>query len=71
MANLNPLIRLNKFRLEEKQRVLSKLYAQVEELEIQKRAILDRVESEKQTVDENLSHLSLMTSFISYVQKAK
>lgn len=71
MANLNPLIRLRKFRLEEKQRVLSNLYQQVENLETQKRAILDNVESEKDAVDENLSHLSLMTSFMAYLQKSK
>ena len=71
MADLNPLLRLNKFRLEEKQRVLSKLYAEVEKHEIEKKAILDSVESEKQAVDENTQHLSLMTAFMNYFQKSK
>ena len=71
MTNLDPLIRLNKFQLEEKQRALSALYSQVEELEIEKRAILDSVESEKQAVDDNLQHLSLMTSLMTYIQRSK
>jgi hypothetical protein len=71
MADLNPLIRLNKFHLEEKQRVLSRLYNQVQELETEKQAILDSVESEKDAVDDNMTHLSLMSSFIAYVQKSK
>ncbi len=71
MADLNPLIRLNKFQLEEKQRALSRLYNQVQELETEKQAILDSVESEKEAVDENLSHLSLMSTFIAYVQRSK
>lgn len=70
MANLDPLIRLNKFQLEEKQRALSELYARVEKLETDKRAILDSVESEKQALDD-MTHLSAMTSFMAYVQRTK
>lgn len=71
MANLDPLIRLNKFQLEEKQRVLSGLYAQVEKLEIDKRAILDSVETEKYAIDDATHHLSMMTAFMAYVQKSQ
>jgi len=71
MANLDPLIRLNKFQLEQKQRALSVLYKQVEDLEMQKKAILDSVQSEKQALDDDLQHLSMMTSFMAYVQKSK
>jgi flagellar biosynthesis chaperone FliJ len=71
MADLNPLLQLRKFRLEEKQRALSRLYGQVEELETEKRAILDSVESEKSTVDDNMAHFALMSSFMAYVQKSK
>lgn len=71
MADLNPLIRLNKFRLEEKQRVLSRLYAEVETLEIQKRAILDSVESERQAVDDSMQHLTLMTTLMTFIQQSK
>jgi len=71
MANLDPLIRLNKFQLEEKQRVLSDLYEQVEKLETDKRAILDSVETEKHAIDDATHHLSMMTSFMAYVQRSQ
>ena len=71
MADLNPLLRLNKFRLEEKQRALSKLYAEVESLEIQKKAILDSVESEKNVVDHDTGNFMLMQSFMNYFQRSK
>ena len=71
MPNLNPLIRLRRFTLEERQRALAKLYAQVEELEIQKRAILDSVESEREVIDENTQHLSMMTAFLHYLQASQ
>lgn len=71
MANLDPLIRLNKFQLEEKQRALSKLYAQVEKLETDKRAILDSVQTEKEAIDDAQHHLSMMTSFMAYVQRSQ
>lgn len=71
MANLDPLIRLNKFQLEEKQRILSTLYAEVEALETDKRAILDSVQSEKDVIEDNQNHLTMMTSFMAYVQKSQ
>lgn len=71
MADLNPLIRLNKFRLEEKQRALAKLYAQVEEYEIEKRAILDSVESEKAALNDDFNNLHMMQAFLGYLQKSQ
>lgn len=70
MANLDPLIRLNKFQLEEKQRVLSKLYDDVNTLEIQKSAIMDGVESEKDAID-NMQDITMMQAFMGYVQRTK
>lgn len=71
MPNLDPLIRLRKFSLEERQRVVAKLYAQVEELEIRKKAILDSVESEKVAIDDNAQHFSMMQAFLNYLQNAQ
>ena len=71
MANLDPLIRLNKFQLEEKQRVLSRLYADVQALEIQKSAILDSVESEKEATDLNSQDITMMRGFLAYLQRSK
>ncbi len=70
MANLDPLIRLNKFQLEEKQRVLSKLYDDVNTLEIQKSAIMDGVESEKDAID-NMQDITMMQAFMGYIQRTK
>lgn len=70
MANLDPLIRLNKFQLEEKQRVLSKLYDEVNTLEIQKSAIMDGVESEKDAID-NMQDITMMQAFMGYIQRTK
>jgi len=71
MANLDPLIRLNKFKLEEKQRVLSTLYADVQALEVHKSAILDSVESEKEVVNLNTQDITLMQGFLMYLQRSK
>ena len=71
MANLDPLIRLNKFKLEDKQRALSKLYAEVEKLEIQKKAILGSVESEKGSVQSDLADMAMMQAFLNYFQRSK
>lgn len=70
MANLDPLIRLRKFRLEEKQRALSRLYNDVQVLEIEKSAILDSIESEKSAMDD-LQNLGMMTAFMSYLKKSQ
>lgn len=71
MANLDPLIRLNKFRLEEKQRALSQLYAQIQKFEIQKSAILDSVESEKQATENDFQDIHMMQAFMQYLQRSQ
>ena len=71
MAELNPLIRLNKFRLEEKQRALSLLYLEVQKHEIEKKAILDSVESEKHIVEEAVQDITIMQAFLLYFQRSK
>jgi flagellar export protein FliJ len=71
MANLDPLIRLNKFQLEDKQRVLSKLYADVQALEIQKSAIMDSVESEKEAMNADTQNIAMMQGFMTYLQRTK
>ena len=70
MANLDPLIRLNRFQLEEKQRALSALYRDVETLEIEKSAILDSVQSEKEAIDD-MQDITMMQAFMGYVQRSQ
>jgi flagellar export protein FliJ len=52
MAELDPLIRLYKKRVDDKQRVLADLYRTLEELESRKQAMLDEIESESKAVEE-------------------
>ena len=71
MANLDPLIRLNKFQLEEKQRVLSALYANVERLERTKAGMLDNLESEKDVTDNDLGDMMMIQAYLSYLGRVK
>jgi len=66
MAELDPLIRLYKKRVDDKQRVLADLYRTVEELEGRKQAMLDEIESESKVV-EDLNSLDTQNFFGAYV----
>ncbi len=48
MADLNPLIRLRRHAVDEKQKALSELYRQVEAFEARKRHLLEQLETERQ-----------------------
>lgn len=52
MADLNPLIRVRKHTVEQKQKALADLYRQAEELLSQKKSLLDRLAAERRKVDE-------------------
>lgn len=52
MADLNPLIRVRKHAVEQKQKFLSDLYRQAEELEGQKKDLLNTLAEERKKVDE-------------------
>ncbi|HNQ92712.1 MAG TPA: flagellar FliJ family protein [Alphaproteobacteria bacterium] len=61
MADLNPLIKLRKFRVEEKQKVLAELFRQAELLEGRKRAILDEMAFERKVAEESGKVEALVT----------
>lgn len=61
MADLNPLIRLRKFRVEEKQKILAELFRQAELLEGRKRAILDEMAHERKIAEESRQVEALVT----------
>lgn len=65
MADLNPLIRLRKFRVEEKQKVLAELFRQAELLESRKRVIADEVAHEQVTA-ENSGRVEDLIAFAAY-----
>jgi flagellar export protein FliJ len=71
MANLDPLIRLNKFELEEKQRVLAALYANVERLQNNKAGMLDSVEAEKELTDQDLGDFTMIQAYLSYLGRVR
>lgn len=52
MADLKPLIRVHKYAVEQKQKFLSELYRQAEELEQNKQNLLDTLEEEKKKVQQ-------------------
>ncbi len=51
-ADLNPLIRVQKHALEQKQKFLAELYRQAEEYEAQKEAMLKTLEEEREKLDD-------------------
>lgn len=55
MADLESLIRLRRHAVEEKQKVLGEIYAQVEVIENRKKELLERLDKERKALDENLS----------------
>ena len=55
MADLDPLIRLRKHIVDEKQKILSTLYREAENLENKKKAMLDQVEHERKLVEDGSS----------------
>ena len=52
MADLEPLIRVRKHTVEQKQKFLAELYRQAEDLEREKETVLERLEQERESVKE-------------------
>lgn len=71
MADLDPLIRLNKFELEEKQRFLARLYSDVARFQNMKSGMLDSLESEKEVTDQDLGDISMIQAYLSYLGRVK
>lgn len=68
MADLNPLIRLRKYRVEEKQKVLAELFRQTELLEGRKRVLLADMEREEAMANESTS-IDAMFAFVAYAAR--
>jgi hypothetical protein len=71
MADLDPLIRLNKFELEEKQRFLAKLYSDIERFQNMKAGMLDSVESEKDVTDADMDNITMIQAYLAYLGRVK
>lgn len=68
MANLKPLIRLRKYRVEEKQKVLAELFRQSELLEGRKRVLLSDMDREEKMAQES-SSIDAMFAFVAYAAR--
>ncbi len=53
MADLHGLIRLRKHTVDEKQRVLARLFREAEQIESQKQALLDQMQEERKLAEES------------------
>lgn len=70
MTDLNPLIRLRKYRVEEKQKVLAELFRQTEILESRKMILSNEMEKEQALAEEQNS-VEAMFAFVSYAARVQ
>lgn len=70
MANLDPLIRLHKHALDEKQKVLARLYLDVERLQRRKAGMLDQIEAERELTVDGMDGM-MIQAYLAYLQRAK
>jgi len=70
MADLNPLIRVRKHAVEQKQKFLAELYRQAEELENQKKTLLDQMAAEREKLSE-MESAEIMGYFGHYCEAVK
>lgn len=55
MADLESLVRLRRHSVEEKQKILAEIFRKVEAIEQRKKELLERLETERQALEENLT----------------
>lgn len=66
MADLDPLIRIRKYAIDQKQKFLSELYRQAEEMENQKKTMERQLEEEKEKIRE--MGIELQSYFMPYAK---
>jgi flagellar export protein FliJ len=69
MANLNSLIRVRKYAVEQKQKFLSELYRQAEELQTQKKTMLEQLAEEEEKT--RTMEIEMLVYFGPYAQAVK
>lgn len=70
MARLEPLIRVRKHRVDEKQKVLGRLYSHMEFLESEQKARAERLEAEKKML-EDTPELQMFSGFPQFAARIK
>ncbi|MGB4057018.1 MAG: hypothetical protein WBK77_02915 [Alphaproteobacteria bacterium] len=71
MADLNPLIRVRKHSVEQKQKFLAELYRQAEELIGQRLTLQKQVEAEREALKKMDESIDMMVAFNNYVEAVK
>jgi flagellar protein FliJ len=70
MANLEPLIRYQKYQLDEKQRFIARLYNEAEKIYNHKERLLNEIKSERSFVDSSQDP-RVITEFLTYQNRMK
>ena len=70
MANLKPLIKLRKFQVEEKQKVLAALLREVEKFESKKREVLVSIKAERKIAEESEDY-ETQAAYRMYAERAR
>ena len=71
MAKLSSLIRVQKHRVDEKQKILARLYAELEALEQKKQDVIDQIAKERKVAEGMSSNPLTQLSFGNYIKKTK
>jgi flagellar biosynthesis chaperone FliJ len=53
MADLEPLIRVKRHTVDEKQKIVAEIFRQIEVVEYQKKELLERLKKEREALDQN------------------
>jgi flagellar FliJ protein len=70
MADLNPLIRVRKHTVEQKQKFLAELYRQADELQNHKAALQRQMKEERDAL-EKMNSVDMIAAFSTYVEAVK
>lgn len=70
MADLDPLIRVRRHAVEQKQKFLAELYRQAEELANQKKTLEEQMHEERQRL-EDMESVEMLSYFGNYVEAVK
>lgn len=70
MADLNPLIRLRKYRVEEKQKILADLFREAEKIEARKAQLLAQKDAEQRIAEEKQDY-ETHTAFVLFAERVR
>lgn len=70
MADLNPLIRVRRHTVEQKQKFLAELYRQAEELQNQKGTLLRQMQEEREAL-ERMNSVEMLAAFSAFAEAVK